>query len=169
MGGQIDQGETFDDLAFFNVLFYDLGHVLGGDLPIPDALGVDENGDADRAKAHRAAVGKNNFALRISALRFLSLPDSLFFQDSHKFGLYLSRTDLRTRFSVTDENVPFYRSLHHWGQLFELVSVVNKLLFNHEFYFATNAADIASKQLTIVLKSHLGDKRLNHPRWPSAS
>jgi hypothetical protein len=129
---QIDQGETFDDLAFFYMLFYDLGDVFGCYLPIPDAFGINKHSHANGAKADGAAVGEDHLPYGISPFRFLSLPDSLFFQDPHKFGLYLGAADLRTRLPVAHENVTFYRSLHHGSQLFELVPVLNKLLITHE-------------------------------------
>ena len=40
----------------FEVLFDDLGNVVGLDLAVPDTFGIDENGDADRAKSDRAAI-----------------------------------------------------------------------------------------------------------------
>ena len=51
-----NQGQTFDDFAVFEMFFDDLRNVIGLDLAIPDTFGIDEDGDADRAKADRAAI-----------------------------------------------------------------------------------------------------------------
>ena len=72
----LDQNEALDDVTFFEMFFDDLGYIFGLDLAVPDAFGIDENGDADRAEADRAAIGQDDRAHRISALFFFALTEA---------------------------------------------------------------------------------------------
>src|SRR5215216_1619577 len=108
------------------MLFDDLGDIFRLDLSIPNALGINENGDTDRAKADGTTICQNNLAHRISALRFLSLPQTFFLQYALELSLDLRAADLRTRFAVADENVAPDGCLHDRCQLFQLVVVVDE-------------------------------------------
>lgn len=121
-----------------------LGYVIWGDLSVPNTFRIDEHRDADRAKANRTAVRQNDLALRIAALGFLSLSETLGLQYPFKLSLNLSTADLRTRFSVTDEYVAFDGSAHHRSEFFELVSVLDKFRLCHSKILALQAIFIAS-------------------------
>ena len=113
------------------MLFNDLFDILRLDLAVPDAVGIDKDGDAYRAKSDRAAVRQDDLAHRISALGFLSLADALFLQNAFELGLDLGRADLRTRLTVADKNVPPDGSFHDRCQFFEPFAVVDYLFLCH--------------------------------------
>ena len=52
--------------------------------------------------------------------------------------------------------MPFYRSLNHRGELFELLPIFDELRVGHWYYFATIGPLIASKSAVFVLKSVFG-------------
>lgn len=72
----LDQSEPLDDITVFKMFFDDLGHVVRLDLAVPDSFGIDEDGNADRAKSDRAAICEHDRAHRISALFFFSLTEA---------------------------------------------------------------------------------------------
>ena len=89
-----DQSKPLDNITLFEMFFNDFRYVLGLDLAVPDAFGVDEDGDADGAKSDRAAICQYDLAHRISSLFLFALAETFGLKDSFKFGLHLSRTDL---------------------------------------------------------------------------
>ena len=92
----LDQGKPVNDISPFDVFFDDLGNVFRLDLAIPGAFGLDENGDADRAKSNRAALCQDHFTHRISTLRFFSLTQAFGLENALKFGFDIRSADLGT-------------------------------------------------------------------------
>ena len=127
------------------MLFNDFGHIFGLNLSVPNALGINQNRYANRAKADRAAVGKDNLAHWIPALRFFTLTEPLRFQNAFEFGFDFGRADLRAGLTVTDKNVPFKGRVQDGREFFELLAVLNYLFLCHCDYCATSGREMASK------------------------
>jgi len=90
----LDQGKPLDDISVFKMLLDDLRNIIGLDLTVPDAFGIDEDGDADRAKADRAAIRQNDLAHRISAFFLFALAQAFGFENAFKLGFDFARSDL---------------------------------------------------------------------------
>src|SRR5688500_12221561 len=69
--GLVGQEQTLHDLAAHDVLLHDLLHVGDRDLPVPDLLGIDDDGAAGGALVQAASGVGPHFPLQAAVVELL--------------------------------------------------------------------------------------------------
>ena len=115
------------------MLLNDFRHVCRADLRIPNTLGVNQDGRANRAKTNGLTLSQDNAAIRILAFGFFAEQNTPRFQFAREGVAHLGTVSRRAGLAGTNENMMPNRGGRNRRECAQTLNILNYFELSHAF------------------------------------